>query len=450
MSSRIIQLPPTTTPNSNGNPVNVLADYVATAHYDGTNANIFISGAANAYQIAATDSIDGNAIVTQVLQATQNANADTVITGNPTIPGQPAGFMLDSSIGITGYMGYDYGVSYLIWTAGTGRAASYNILRSSDGGTTFSVVGNTLALNYTDGTLQTGVTYEYQVQPVSARGFGPVSSNLTGVTTPLPGTPTAGISAGYNQITVSWGAITPAANSQFTTSYKIYRGSVGGPYDPIAYGVFATSYDDIGLIPGQYYEYVVTAVINGIEGAQSNAVNTTPNALAAPAVTITSEVYSIGLSWPAVTGSEGYYIYRSTVSGSETLLYALQAGVTTFTDTGLDWNQTYYYKVTAVAGGLEGPQSTEASAQPQHATFASATPGSVSGGVMTFTGSGFDPSQAGQMLFGTVSQVYLPVTYVDANTIQITTPGGLTPGQIQFFYVVGGGNYQLPFTVAFS
>jgi hypothetical protein len=61
-------------------------------------------------------------------------------------------------------------------------------------------------------------------------------------------------------------------------------------------------------------------------------------------------------------------VYRSTASGTETLLTSGGCSglgaVTSCTDTGLTAGQTYFYKVTAVNAIGEGPQSAEASATP--------------------------------------------------------------------------------------
>jgi hypothetical protein len=74
----------------------------------------------------------------------------------------------------------------------------------------------------------------------------------------------------------------------------------------------------------------------------------------------------VQLSWsaPASNGGSpitGYNIYRSTVSGGETLLTSV-GNVTSFKDTSTTRGQTYYYIVKAVNAAGEGPASNEASA----------------------------------------------------------------------------------------
>src|SRR5262249_45209827 len=77
---------------------------------------------------------------------------------------------------------------------------------------------------------------------------------------------------------------------------------------------------------------------------------------------------NVTLSWSAPTSTGGssiigYNLYRSTVSGSETLLTSL-SNVTSFTDYGAANGTTYYYKVTAVNSVGEGSLSNEKSATP--------------------------------------------------------------------------------------
>lgn len=74
----------------------------------------------------------------------------------------------------------------------------------------------------------------------------------------------------------------------------------------------------------------------------------------------------ISLSWTAPSSNGGsaitnYKIYRSTSSGSETLL-ATAGNATSYNDTAASSGTTYFYKVTAVNSGGESAQSNEANA----------------------------------------------------------------------------------------
>ena len=90
-------------------------------------------------------------------------------------------------------------------------------------------------------------------------------------------------------------------------------------------------------------------------------------------LTATAGTGQVSLSWQAPSADGGqnitsYRVYRSTSSGSETPVTSGGCSglgaVLSCTDTGLTAGQTYFYKVTAVNGIGEGPQSNEASATP--------------------------------------------------------------------------------------
>ena len=70
---------------------------------------------------------------------------------------------------------------------------------------------------------------------------------------------------------------------------------------------------------------------------------------------------SITISWSPVSGASGYYIYRSSISyGSFTRVGTSSS--TSYTNSGLSANMTYFYKVSAYNGSGESSQSTSVSA----------------------------------------------------------------------------------------
>lgn len=75
------------------------------------------------------------------------------------------------------------------------------------------------------------------------------------------------------------------------------------------------------------------------------------------------------LTWTELREATTYSVYRSTSSGTETLLApglpkTLDGTTHSYTDTGLTNGTTYFYKVTATNGGGEGPLSNEQSVVP--------------------------------------------------------------------------------------
>jgi fibronectin type 3 domain-containing protein len=76
---------------------------------------------------------------------------------------------------------------------------------------------------------------------------------------------------------------------------------------------------------------------------------------------------SITVSWSAVSGADGYHVYRTTAPRTNGQPVGARANATmltgtTFTDTGLNPSTTYYYVVETVAGANLSAPSVEASA----------------------------------------------------------------------------------------
>ncbi len=78
---------------------------------------------------------------------------------------------------------------------------------------------------------------------------------------------------GDSKVDLTWNEVTDA------TSYIVKRSTTaGGPYTTIASGITGTTYTDTGVTNGTTYYYVVTAIINGSEGWNSNEASATPQA----------------------------------------------------------------------------------------------------------------------------------------------------------------------------
>ncbi len=207
----------------------------------------------------------------------------------------------------------------------------------------------------------------------------------------VPGAPT-GVSANtgnsLGSVNLAWSA--PASNGgSAITNYTIYRGTSSGSETLVATIGNVLAYADSGLTNGVTYYYKVSAV-NGVgEGGQSGETSAVASLPAVPTnVAASSGAGSITVTWGAPSGNGGsaitnYKIYRSTTSGSETLLTTLGA-VLTYTNSGLPGNTSYYYKVSAVTAAGEGSQSGEVTAMTPFRVFA--TSGTYNGNLGGITG----------------------------------------------------------------
>jgi hypothetical protein len=163
---------------------------------------------------------------------------------------------------------------------------------------------------------------------------------------------------GQNQITLTWDDV-----FETETGFAIYRStSEGGAYSLITTTASnAVSYTDTGLNETTTYYYKLVAV-----GASSHEYTTSGiTVLPAPSGLIVAPASSsqINLTWTDNSSSEtGFEIERSNSSGSGFgLIVTTAANATSYNDTGLNSNTTYYYRVRAI-GSVNSQYTAESSA----------------------------------------------------------------------------------------
>ncbi len=199
-------------------------------------------------------------------------------------------------------------------------------------------------------------------------GLAPAVMNLQSLAlTSPPATPT-GLSAvaGNAQVKLNW------TISFGATSYNVKRANVsGGPYSTIA-NYTTVGFTDTAVANGVNYYYVVSAVNSNGEStnsAEASAIPVAPVSPASPAgLAALPDDGQVSLNWNAVTGTASYNVKRSTVSGGP-YTNVLNTTVNYTTDTGLTNGTTYYYVVSAVAAGIETPNSSQVSATPFSMSF---------------------------------------------------------------------------------
>ena len=181
----------------------------------------------------------------------------------------------------------------------------------------------------------------------------------------VPAAPTGLTSAaGSAQVSLSWQA------SSGATSYNVKRGTGSGAETTVASGLTTTGYVDNAVTNGVTYFYVVSAASAAGESTNSNEVSATPTAPVtvapgAPAnvkATTGPGVKKITLTWASSSGAASYNVLRSTTSGGPYAVVSAGMTASTFTNSGLNSKQLYFYVVTATnAAGTSG-YSAQASA----------------------------------------------------------------------------------------
>jgi fibronectin type 3 domain-containing protein len=190
-----------------------------------------------------------------------------------------------------------------------------------------------------------------------------------GSSTP-PTTPTGlTATAGDAQVSLTWTASADA------TGYDVLRSTNGidGTYTALTSGVASTSYTDSDVTNGTQYCYEVDASnANGTSDPSSPQCATpTLQAPAAPTgLAATAGDQQVNLSWLASSGADYYNVYRSETGSAGSYTNITPNGVvsTSYPDTGLTNQTTYYYYVTAENSAGESGPSNPVSAIPQAST----------------------------------------------------------------------------------
>ena len=236
------------------------------------------------------------------------------------------------------------GKPYIKWTAVAG-ASQYEVYRSGSKNGTYTLLGSTTNLNYTDSKANAGYIYYYKVKAVNANSIKSDYSATVAATCHCARPvvkPDYLISTGKPYI--KWAAVAGASK------YYVYRsGSSNGTYEYVG-TTTATNYTDNKANAGYTYYYKVKAVSKVSSGANSYysaAIGATCRC-ARPSVKITTSNGSPRLTWNAVAGASQYEVYRAT-SKNGTYTKMFTTSNLSYTNTSAKAGTTYYYKVKAIS-----------------------------------------------------------------------------------------------------
>ncbi len=193
--------------------------------------------------------------------------------------------------------------------------------------------------------------------------------NTTFAAVTPPAVPSLTATAGDNSVALSW--------SGSSGVYDVYRNEMGcnAGFTKVVNDRTTTSYTDAAVANGVTYYYQVVAQPSGNEAAASapsTCRSVTPTAgsgctpPAAPTGVSASAASqtAINVSWSAAAGATSYKIFRSTTSGSGYTQVGTST-TTSFADSGLTCNTTYYYVVRSSNGSCDSGNSAQASAVTQ-------------------------------------------------------------------------------------
>jgi subtilisin family serine protease len=162
--------------------------------------------------------------------------------------------------------------------------------------------------------------------------------------------------AGNAKVTLTWNASAGAA------SYSVRRSTTPGSGYTTVGTPSTNSYTDTSVTNGTPYYYVVTATNSAGTSGNSNEASATPVVPPPPpaptGLTATPGNAQVKLTWSALSGAASYKVYRR-LSGASYGWPLTTVTAATYTNTSLTNGTTYFYVVSAVKDGVEGPQSSE-------------------------------------------------------------------------------------------
>ncbi|MBI2927274.1 MAG: fibronectin type III domain-containing protein [Verrucomicrobia bacterium] len=164
------------------------------------------------------------------------------------------------------------------------------------------------------------------------------------------------------QISLGW---TDAAIDE--TGYQVSRSLDGANFTEVAVlAANSTGYPDTGLAPATAYFYRVRAFnAVGFSAPAELVASTLPLPPPAPTgLTATAGNARATLAWDPTPGADTYTVSRSTTSGGPYTVLASGLAATGFTDLTVSNGTLYFYVVSALNAGGEGPFSTQVSALP--------------------------------------------------------------------------------------
>jgi hypothetical protein len=290
------------------------------------------------------------------------SNEATATIGGGTPPAAPTGLTAVAGPGLQ---------IRLNWTDKSNDEDGFSIERRTGaaGFAPLTNVGPNIQ-TFTDTNVLASTAYVYQVRAFKG-GLSSNPTNEAGATTPGPQPPNAPSNLQASVISTTRIDLSWTDNSTDEDGFKIERKIGAGAFAPLqTLGANVTSFSDTTVSASTTYTYRVRSFnAAGGDSAWSNEQQATtpapPTPPTAPSGLTAAAVSSsqINLTWADTSGNEdGFRLERKIGAGNFALHATLGAGLTSFSDTGLQGATTYGYRIKAFNAVGESAFSNEASA----------------------------------------------------------------------------------------
>ena len=225
-------------------------------------------------------------------------------------------------------------------------AVKYEVYRATSEDGSFTLMKSTTSTSYTNTSAKVGSTYYYKVKAIGEKSSADsaesaVSSGLCKLPRPVV---TGSNVSSTGKVKLTWEAVDGAVG------YEVYRSTNKSSGYTLLKSLTGTSLTNTSAEAGTTYYYKVKAIAEeaAVSSAFSSVVTRTCDL---PRTTVTVTTNNMGrpkLSWDKVSGAVEYQVYRATSkSGSYSLIKTTKSS--SMTDSDVQSNTTYYYKVKAIA-----------------------------------------------------------------------------------------------------
>ncbi len=244
----------------------------------------------------------------------------------------------------------------LTWVDNATDEQYYSVERSTDGNTwaqaAVLVANSTTWTNYY---LAGDTAYTFRVRALAGGAYSAYSNLATATTDPPPANPTNLRMTGATDTAISLAWDDHSSNEQY---FRLERSIDGNSWTQVGVlGSNLTSWTNSGLAPSTQYFYRVRASVDNLYSGYSNtlqaATTETPPGPNAPTNLAATSISAAEarLTWQDNASDEQYYrIERSNDGATFAQVGLVGANTTTWSNSGLSAETTYFYRVRASAG----------------------------------------------------------------------------------------------------